>query len=290
MTQRELTPLQAAADPWTCPTCNSAVRTPHCPTCGERFPDARDLTLRSLFKQLISAFTEIDGRLIHSFRCAVMQPGDLTVAFQRGQRKSFLMPLQMFFIANVFFFAMQALTGAKIFSTPLESHLRNDIWGPVAQHLVTRHLAALHSTAFLYAPVFNHAVAVNSKSLIILMAMSFALLLPIVFLRNRCPFVVHVVFSLHLYVFVLLLFCLALTVAGADTWFGGAGLDSPDFDHTLSVILLLACAVYLYKAIGTVYGARGSNRVLKVMILTVALAGIVLAYRFVLLPITLYTT
>jgi hypothetical protein len=56
-----------------------------------------------------------------------MQPGDLTVAFQRGQRKSFLMPLQMFFIANVFFLAMQALAGTKIFSTPLESHLRNEI-------------------------------------------------------------------------------------------------------------------------------------------------------------------
>ena len=97
-------------------------------------------------------------------------------------------------------------------------------------------------------------------------------------------------FSLHLYVFVLLLFCLALTVVGADTWFGGAGLDSPDFDHTLSVILLLACAAYLYKAIGTVYGTRGARRILKVVILTVALAGIVLAYRFVLLPITLYST
>ena len=219
-----------------------------------------------------------------------MQPGNLTVAFQRGQRKSFLMPLQMFFIANIFFFAMQAWTGAQIFSTPLESHLRNDIWGTVAQHLVTRHLAAANTSADLYAPVFNHAVAVNSKSLIILMAMSFALLLPIVFLRSRCPFVVHVVFSLHLYVFVLLLFCLALTFVGVDTWLGGTGLDSSGFDHALSVILLLACAAYLYKAIGTVYGTRGAHRILKVALLTVALAVIVLAYRFVLLPITLYRT
>ena len=129
----------------------------------------------------------------------------------------------------------------------------------------------------------------NSKSLIILMAMSFALLLPVVFLRNRCPFVVHVVFSLHLYVFVLLLFCLALTVAGADTWLGGAGLDSPDFDHTLSVILLLASPHICTRRLEP-FTSPGSNRILKVMILTVALAGIVRAYRFVLLPITLYTT
>jgi hypothetical protein len=290
MTQQQLTPLQTVNDPWTCPTCNNAVSSPYCPACGERLPDARDLTLRNLLQQFASAFTEIDGRLIHSFRCAVMQPGNLTVAFHRGQRKSFLMPLQMFFIVNVFFFAMQALTGEKIFSTPLESHLHNDIWGPVAQHLVARHLAAANMTIDRYAPVFNQAVAVNSKSLIILMAMSFALLLPIVFLRSRYPFVVHVVFSLHLYVFVLLLFCLALMAAGADAWFGGAGLSSPRFDHALSISLLLACAAYLYKAIRTVYGDRGTRRFLKVTILTVAVAVIVLGYRFVLLPLTLYTT
>ena len=41
------------------------------------------------------------------------------------------------------------------------------------------------------------------------MVLSFALLAPMMFYRSRRPFVAHVVFSLHLYAFLLLLFCVA---------------------------------------------------------------------------------
>jgi hypothetical protein len=58
----------------------------------------------------------------------------------------------------------------------------------------------------------------------------------------------------------------------------------------LSVINLLACVTYLYIATGTVYGARGAMRVLQAAGLTLAVACIVLGYRFVLLLITLYST
>ena len=280
---------QIIRGPWTCPTCNDVVTTAHCPVCGERAPDPRDLTAFGLARLFARTFIEIDGRMIRTFRYAVMRPGALTLAFHRGQRKPYLTPVQLFFIANVMFFAMQSFTGAKIFSTPLAAHLGSDIWGRFAETLLARHLQTGSPNRDRYAAVFDQAVAINSKSLIILMALSFALLLPIVFFRSR-PIAVHVVFSLHLYAFVLLLFCLALTVVGIDTWFGGKGLDSLNLDHGLFIMVLLACAAYLYKAIGTVYEARGAFRLFKVIVLTLAIAFIILAYRFVLLPITLYST
>ncbi len=67
-------------------------------------------------------------------------------------------------------------------------------------------------------------------------------------------------------------------------------LLSDRLDYAVSVALLLACGMYLHVATGEVYGATGASRVLKVVALTVAVAGIVLGYRFVLLVITLYTT
>jgi hypothetical protein len=54
--------------------------------------------------------------------------------------------------------------------------------------------------------------------------------------------------------------------------------------------LLLICAVYLYVAIGAVYGTRRGVRIVHVALLAFAVACLVLGYRFVLLPITLYTT
>src|SRR5882724_13085474 len=113
--------------PWICPTCNHAVSTSYCPACGESPLRPQDLTLRGLLNQVTQACTNIDGPRLRSFRCLVMRPGRLTVAYLQGQRKLYTLPLQLFLVANVAFFAMQSVTGAKIFSTPLEKHLKSDI-------------------------------------------------------------------------------------------------------------------------------------------------------------------
>jgi hypothetical protein len=277
-------------EPWTCPNCKETRTAPFCPGCGERPFGAGELTLRGFLHQSLQSLSHIDGRVLRSFRLLLTRPGALTVAYLQGQRKPYLAPLQLFLVANVLFFAMQSLTGAKIFSTPLDSHLHHQMWSSFAQELVAQRLLALHTTLELYAPVFDHAVALNAKSLIILMVLPFAVLLPAVFRRTPQPFVAHVAFSFHFYAFLLLLFCLALIVVGVDQLLGGEGLASNLIDQVLSVIEVLICAAYLYVAVGTVYEARGVARVLEVAALAVSVAFIVLGYRFVLLLITLYST
>lgn len=282
--------MQSSNEHWTCPTCKYVVSTRYCPVCGEHALNARDLTLRGFIDQVVEALINIDARLIRSLRCLVTRPGVLTVAYLQGQRKPYILPFPLFLVTNLVFFGVQSLTSANIFSTPLDVHLHDQMWSEVAQRLVTHRLATLQTTLDLYAPVFNQAVLLNAKSLIILMVLSFALLAPMMFYRSRRPFVAHVVFSLHLYAFLLLLFCVALGISELDVVLGGAGLDSEGLDHALSLILLLACATYLYVATRMVYGDTGVIRVLKVMALTIAVACIVLGYRFMLLPITLYST
>jgi len=220
----------------------------------------------------------------------VNRPGVLTVAYVRGQRIPYIGPFQLFLIANVLFFATQSLTNMHIFSSTLDSHLHNQDWSAVAQALVSHRLETMRTPLDLYAPMFNQAVVLHAKSLIILMALPFALLLLIMFYRDRQPFVAHVVFSLHLYTFLLLLFCVALAIAAVDVLFGGAGLHSARMDNILSVMNLAACATYLYIATGTVYRASGAIRVIKVLALTLAVGGMVLGYRFVIFLITLYRT
>ena len=274
----------------TCPTCNEVLAASYCPECGERALHPHDLTLRGLLKQVVQTFTSVDGPLLRSFRCLVTRPGLLTVAYLRGKRKPYTLPLQLFLVANVLFFAMQSFTGAKLFSTPLNQHLQSDIWGGVAQQLVGHRLEMRQTSMDLYAPVFDRAVEVNAKSLIAVMVLPFALLPAVVFYRSRRPFVAHIVFSLHFYTFLLLLLCLSLAAVGIVQLFGGRGLESANFDHALSIVELGVCAVYLYIAAGAVYGARGVVRMITLLPLVAAVAGIYLGYRFALLLITLYST
>jgi hypothetical protein len=60
---------------WTCPTCNAVVASPFCPDCGENGRHTHEPTLKVLFSHFLEAFTNIDGRLIRSFRYLVTQPG-----------------------------------------------------------------------------------------------------------------------------------------------------------------------------------------------------------------------
>jgi hypothetical protein len=118
----------------------------------------------------------------------------------------------------------------------------------------------------------------------------FALLLPLVFLRSGRPFWTHVVFSLHLYAFLLLLFCLALGAAAVDVLFGGGGLASPAMDNVLTVLILASAALYLHAASAPVYGVDGWGRLVRALVLAIAVGVIIVGYRFAVFLVTLYTT
>jgi hypothetical protein len=276
--------------PWTCPTCHTGVASAFCPDCGEKPLRQRELTLRGLVEQMFEAFTNIDSKLVRSLRALLTRPGQLTVAFLEGRRKAFLSPVALFLLANVLFFAMESFTGSTVFTTPLDSHLHRQPWSGFAPQLVAHRLATLHTTLEQYAPVFDRAVALKARSLIICMALSFAFAPMLVFLRSKRPLVTHAVFSLHLYAFLLLLMCVGIGIQGIDGWRGGGGVANDPLDHAIAIALLVSSAVYLFFSTGTVYGTRGVARVLKTLVLTVAVGAIVLGYRFVLLLITLYTT
>jgi hypothetical protein len=273
---------------WTCPTCVELRVTAFCPRCGEEPLAPRDLTLRGFAEKLLHAFTSIDARAVRTARRLLLNPGQLTVAWTRGVRKPYVAPFQFFLIANVIFFATQSLTGETVFSSTLDSHLHHQDWSELAQSLVTERIAATRTDLKEFAPAFDRAVVLNAKSLIVLMTMPFALLLPGVFFREHRPFMFHVVFSLHLYTFLLLLFCLALLAAKASALLGIGGLESASVDNVISAANLAACMVYIYLAIGPAYGATGAPRALKAVVLAVAVAAIVVGYRFLLFVITLY--
>lgn len=277
------------ATAWTCPTCGTPVVSHFCPNCGERSPDERELTLRGLATQVFNSLTSVDGKLLRSFARLLRRPGDLTVAYLQGRRKPYLGPVPLFLTANVLFFAAESLFSAGVFSTSLATHLSRQPWTPWAQALVPRRLEALGTTLDAYAPVFDRALTLHARSLIILMALSFAVLPWLLFRRRRRPFGAHAAFSLHLYSFLLLLLSVADVVPWLNVRFSGLEAEWQLVDNALAVLVLLACAGYMYVATGKVYDARGAGRVAQVSVLTVGVAAMVLGYRFALFLLTLYT-
>lgn len=279
-----------SAESWTCPACATVLASRFCPRCGEAPVPTRELTFRRVLDMAWNEVTSLDARTLRSIWKLLRHPGELTLAWTRGFRKPFIAPFQLFLLMNVLFFATQSLTGENVFSSTLESHLHHQDWSELAQSLVARHLAGSHTTLAAFAPLFDQAVVLNAKSLVLVMVLPFSLLLPLAFVRARRPFVTHVTFGLHLYAFLLVVFSVALVAARASAALGWGGLDTARVDTVLTLANLAACATYIAVAIGPVYGAHGAMRIAKALFLALAVGAIVLAYRFALLLVTLYTT
>ena len=272
----------------TCPTCNRDVSSRYCPACGERQLQPADLTFGHLVTHAIETVSNTDGRVFASVRDLATRPGMLTASYVQGRRKPYIGPLQLFLLANVIFFAMQSISGWRIFSTPLDSHRRDQVYSRVARRLVDDRLADQRTTLASYAPVFNQAAALNAKSLIILMVPPWALLAWLMFRRRDRTVVLHVVFALHFFAFVLLLYSVLLIIAAMATrWLGFSGAA---LDGWLALLHLAINIAYLYRAVGTAYAETGVVRVLNVGTLAAAVPVILIGYRFVIFLITLYTT
>jgi hypothetical protein len=177
-----------------------------------------------------------------------------------------------------------------VFSSTLDSHLHQQDWSTLAQRLLDQRLARTQVPLEQYARVFDHAVVVNAKSLVLLMTLAFTCLLPLVFVRAKRPLMVHVVFSLHLYTFLLFLFCVDLLAAALGARLGLGGIADARVDNVLSLLNLAACARYLFFAQAPVYGGTRARRAIRALALALAAAAIVIGYRFVLFLITLQLT
>jgi hypothetical protein len=289
MAQQSESP-KVATQPWTCPTCRVSVDTLHCPTCGEKALQPKDLTFLGLMAHGFHSLSSIDSRLLQSLKVLVIRPGTITNAYVLGPRKPYIGPFQLFLIVNVVFFAVQAFVESPIFSTSLHSHMNDQDWKVFARTLVARKLAAAHTSLAAYTPVFDHAVDVNARSLVILLVLPFTLLLIPLFAGSRRPFVTHLVFSLHLLAFLLLCSCVLLLLTFLEMSLGGLGLRSTYVDWGAFAILVAVIAAYLHIATGVVYGATGVSRALKVALLAVVIAAAVPGYRFLIFLVTLYST
>ncbi len=118
------------------------------------------------------------------------------------------------------------------------------------------------------------------------MVVPLSLSLLLIFRRAARSYAVHLVFSLHFYTFMLLLFCVPAIAIAAETALGGAVLRSQLADDIISLSLLAACAGYLYLAVGTVYHTHGVSRGLQTVALLCAVIVVLFCYRLFLLTFT----
>ena len=291
--QREVEADALSTRAWTCPTCNGEALGNFCSNCGEKKSGSEDLSLRHFFSRTLEAFFHADAKIFRSFRALFAMPGLLTAEYVRGRRKPYLHPLQLFLVSNLIYFVLQPLTHWTGLRTPLYVHTNAMFYRRLASRMVSHHLAA-HGMAFTdFRNAFDHAVDLDSRSLVLLMVPMFAVVVWILEWRKRRLFGEHLAFSLNFYAFwlltvFLLLFGLSNPVLSLLRRQGTAFTES-GVNVFLERISYGIEFVYLLFATRLFYRDKLLVAAGKAIVLVAATKAILESWRFVLFVTALYS-
>lgn len=275
-----------------CPNCGDKFQGRFCSGCGEKRTVGEDYSLRRFLGEAFNILTSVESNLFRSFATLIRRPGQLTVEYFKGRRKSFLKPLQLFVFCNVIFFFAQSSVGFNSLTTPLYVHLNMLPHSALARRMVDGELRRRGIAYDDYYPRFDAAIGGQAKTLVIVMVPLFALAMQCLYWRRRRYYAEHLVFSTHFFAFLLLLIP-AMYVLIVLGWRGlravGITPHLLQSDSFVSIVMMFICGTYLMIALNRVYGQGKLVTALKCFALVFCLLVVVQLYRFILFFTTFYT-
>jgi hypothetical protein len=229
-----------------CPECGAGFVGDYCHRCGEKRPEARDLSVRHFAEDAAKELTSLDSKLLRTVWALLFKPGLLTVEWVRGRRSHYLKPLNL--CLGVFALSLFAYSVYKPVSLyDVSSIAAQDKQGNFLK-LVNRVAEKRHAEpAAVLDQMSERWQRYMSLSPVVFVA-AFALVLQLVFLFSRRYFVEHLVFSMHFVSFSLLVVVLMWPIY----FFIGVRPEGV-VNYVVAAAKWLLDLVYMFFAVRAVY-------------------------------------
>lgn len=275
------TSLEAELFAKKCVTCQTILHGDYCHKCGEKKVSEKDFSFNSLVSQALYGFTHLDSKFFKSFKTLLFRPGFLSLAFVKGNRTPFMKPFQIFLICNILFFVF--LSNTDVFRKPSSWWFKTekDLGYPVAQ-VVKEKCNSQNITESDLSEKYEHNSAALSKSLVIIFLPFIALVLSLLQYKKKMPFGKHVIFTIHLFSFYLLIMVLWNTIVG---W-----LPLRIFWATWALPIAFVFTLYFVVAFKEFYQQSWGNSIIKTLFCTLCLYLGEIIYRAIVSIIALHYT
>ena len=251
-----------------CPECETALVGDHCHGCGEKRPEARDLSLRYFFTEAMQELTSVEhSKLFHTIWALLFRPGFLTNEWIAGRRKRYLKPLNLCLgILALSLFAYSVYKPVSIYN--LDSLLARsgspDAIKPY-EHLAAKKQMELSVFFDRSSEKWQHYMSLSPLPLV----GAFALVLQFVFMFSRRYFVEHLVFSMHFLSFT------TLTVVLLWPVYFFIGIKQGGINYVVMALKWGLDITYMFFAVRAVYGLRPVRTLLASVLLV---AGYFICY------------
>jgi hypothetical protein len=255
---------------------------PFCSQCGEKKLSAEDYSIRSVLHEVAEDFAHLDSKILRTLKALITKPGLLSNAYFAGGRSRYTKPLTLFVILNLVFFVVQPHT--QLLSYKYSQYTSIESPGSARRReLVREKLVATGEKEQSYVIRFNDRLQEQKKSMLIFSVPALALAMLLVYGWKKRYYVEHLVFSIHVYAFLLialmttavLFYLLYQVLTALFGRSGGALMEHIGTDTGLSVILGTGLYTYIFFGLRRAYldsrlgaGLRAAAITLVVLILT----------------------
>ena len=294
-----------------CLNCNAVVNGKYCSVCGQENLEPQE-SLWHLIVHFFNDITHFDGKFFSSVKYVVTKPGFLTSEYVRGRRMSYLNPVRFYvftsFLFFLIFFAFILNMNAFIKedeNTELSKKSSDEV-DAVFSNLGIDSLKALGLTketglkklfiekGFKISEKYDNNSSKTTEAFLDILFHSipqtlffslpfFALVLQLLYFRRKhFYYVSHIIFTIHLYIFIyidllLMYFFGVLSQIKYLRWLG-----------TVEVILGIGILYYTYRALRNFYEQGRWKTVLKLFLLCFALMFLSIIFLMIAFTLSLY--
>lgn len=226
-----------------CLNCGNTGKGTYCSDCGQNYSDL-NRPMKDLLKEFMDSIN-LDRRLIRTIIPFVIRPGYLAIEYLNGRRRTYMSPLRLYIVMSLIFFflALNSTTEKDLADTANLSISESDSSYKIiaSETELLRYLTAdtsgagdvtlpgldVDSTAVTNSGSWVNKAAIkaltnrelfiknfyrNLSYILFFLMPVFALILFILYIRRRHFYVEHLVFSLNMHSFTLLILSLLLII------------------------------------------------------------------------------
>lgn len=249
-----------------------AVEHRFCGHCGQERGEPQ-LSFRPAVADALADVSDLDGKLLRTFRLLLLRPGQLTVEWLEGRRVRSVSPIRLYLLASVIFFFVASLFGdAEGFVQGYSGQQQRPAQrAQLESGSLSGRITAGVARAQREPQLLGDAVLSAAPKAMFLLMPLFGLLLYLFYRKHQPLAMPHIYFSAHVHAF---LFLLATLVTLVDA------MRLPYVKNLLWLLILAAPVVYLFKALRLVYGESAAATVGKavaVFFLYIPLFGAVMS-------------
>jgi uncharacterized membrane protein len=263
------TPGGGARASSSCAECGTALLGDYCHGCGEKRPEARDLSVRHFVNDAAKELTSLDSKLYHTLRALLFRPGFLTLEWVAGRRARYLKPLNLCLaLFAVQLFAYTATKQASMFNVAMivenERQFAEQMKLPnrgVYEHLFASGSKRKGASVEQLYDTVNEKWQRNVSLLQPAQIAVLAVLLQLLYVFSRRFFVEHLVFSMHFLSFT------ALTTTLMWPVYFFVGIAPSRYNFAIGIAKFLLDIVYMFLALRAVYGGSLAFRVMRALVL-----------------------